>query len=108
MKQRLGAKKTRAIEKLTGRKVASAWTRGGWTHFWAEVWFYDECVRKKCNRKAGWVRKRGLPTFPPMVNWKTGEIKVYKKPLPEPPRPDPRKGELYLAMMKIARKEEEL
>lgn len=61
MKCRLGEKKVRRIEELTGKKVNAAFVRGGWEHFWAEVFFVDEKYTKG--------------NFPPMVNYKTGEIK---------------------------------
>lgn len=68
MKQRLGEKKIARIERLTGRKVLrgelgypQAWTRGGWDHFWAEVWFDPPAFHGKHNH-------------PPHVNYVTGEI----------------------------------
>ena len=62
MKCRLGEKKVRMIERLTGRNVKAAFVRGGWEHFWAEVFFENE--------------KYDTKNFPPMVNYKTGEIKI--------------------------------
>jgi hypothetical protein len=68
VKQRLGEKKVRQIERLTGRKVMrgkldypQAWTRGGREHFWAEVWFDPPAFH-------------GAYNIPPFVNYKTGEI----------------------------------
>jgi len=58
MKCRLGPKKVRRIEKLTGKKVAAAFVRGGWRHYWAEVFFEGEKYTKDT----------------PMVNYKTGEV----------------------------------
>lgn len=60
MKCRLGKKKIRRIEYLTGKKVRAAFVRGGWKHFWAEVFFEGEHYT--------------LNRMPPMVNYKTGEI----------------------------------
>lgn len=37
----LGPKKYRRIERMTGRRVSAALTRGGWPHHWALVWFED-------------------------------------------------------------------
>jgi hypothetical protein len=54
MRQRLGTKKTRRLEALTGRRVKAAFTRGGWEHFWAQVCFDD-----------------GQEAF---VNYRTGDI----------------------------------
>jgi len=60
MKQRLGEKKGRKIEKLTGKKLNSAYTRGGWEHYWAQCFFEGE--------------RYTLNNPPPMVNYITGEI----------------------------------
>jgi len=59
MKCALGTRKIRKIEKLTGKKVRSAWVRGGWKHFWAMVAFEGEDYK-------------GM--IPPFVNYRTGEI----------------------------------
>lgn len=59
-KQHLGTKKCRRIERLTGRKVTGAFTRGGWPHGWAEVWFEGETYSTQ--------------KWPPWVNYRTGEI----------------------------------
>jgi hypothetical protein len=58
---RLGSKKKAIIEKITGWRVAGAYVRGGWEHYWAQVWFV------------------GIDSIPfsmsiPYVNYKTGEI----------------------------------
>jgi len=60
-KQRLGVKKQQRIERLTGRKVSGAYTRGGWPHGWAEVFFVGETYTIPGN-------------WPPMVNYHTGEF----------------------------------
>lgn len=39
MKQRLGEKKHKRCEAVTGRTYRGCYTRGGWGHFWAECWF---------------------------------------------------------------------
>jgi hypothetical protein len=61
----LGPKKVRKIEAITGWKVRSAYVRGGWDHFWAEVWF--EGVSSVPFAASG-----SAPY--PFVNYKTGEI----------------------------------
>lgn len=61
MKCRLGARKVRKIERMTGKKVAVAYVRGGWEHFWAQVFFEGETYT--------------LENPPPMVNYKAGEVK---------------------------------
>lgn len=55
MKPALGQKKRRRIERLTGRPVHSAFVRGGWPHFWAQVFWEDGTM--------GWV------------NYRTGEMR---------------------------------
>ena len=65
-KCRLGEKKRKKIEELTGKKVEAAFVRGGWKHFWAEVFFKDETYT--------------VESPPPMVNYKTGEIECEGSP----------------------------
>lgn len=68
MKQLLGPRKTRRIERLTQRAVRTAWTRGGWEHFVAFVSFTDGTQAD--------------------VNYKTGEATFLDKqlqPMPTPP-----------------------
>ena len=67
-KCRLGEKKVARIEQFTGRKIfrgslgyPHAYTRGGWRHFWAEVWFDPPAYHGRANS-------------PPHVNYKTGEL----------------------------------
>ena len=67
MKQRLGKKKISKIEKFTGKEVLAAFTRGGWPHFWAEVFYKDEVYT--------------FSNPPTMVNYKTGEINKEGNPL---------------------------
>jgi hypothetical protein len=38
MKQRMSVKNEAKISGLIGELVLEAWTRGGWTHYVAEVW----------------------------------------------------------------------
>ena len=57
----LGYKKIRKIQKITGYKVASAYVRGGWSHYWAEVWFEN-------------LSSIPFDEGPPYVNYITGEI----------------------------------
>ena len=60
----LGPKKIGKIESIFGYAVRSAYVRGSWEHFWAEVWFE--------NLPSIPFTREGRPT--PMVNYKTGEI----------------------------------
>jgi len=59
MKQRLGLKKERRIAEILGCPVSSAWTRGNWDHFVAEVWTAE-------------TPKRHLE-----VNYETGEVGLW-------------------------------
>ena len=69
MKQRLGERKCRQIEKLTRKNVLVAYTRGNWRHGWAEVWFDGE----------NYINPNNPAGMPPMVNYHTGEIEYYKR-----------------------------
>ena len=58
--QRLGPKKRRRLERLTGRKVEIAKVGGGLPHGWAKVWFEGEVYT--------------MSDGPPFVNYHTGEV----------------------------------
>lgn len=62
----LGAKKKRKIEAIIGYKVRNAYVRGGWDHFWVEVWLegIDSVPMHGPNGKLCITG----------VNYKTGEI----------------------------------
>jgi hypothetical protein len=53
MKQRLSERKEQRIAAMIGEPVQCAYTRGGWTHFVAEVWTMTRRM---------------------FVNYKTGEV----------------------------------
>lgn len=60
-RQPIGNKKIQKIEWLTGKIVSSACTEVGWAHGWVRVWFMNESYDKD--------------HMPPMINYKTGEIR---------------------------------
>lgn len=61
MRCRLGGKKLQRIADLTGKSIHRGYTRGGWNHFWAEVYYMDGNVA--------------------VTNYKTGEmIDPYRGP----------------------------